>query len=85
MFLGEVSFEDIKSPRNELVTAAACHLIAGSISLEEIQLNTQSSVPHWRAIINVGLKHRSVAVQEAAAIALAEVSRLVDCSTMVTR
>ena len=75
----------IRSPRNELVTAAACQLIANSITLKEIQLEGQSSVPYWRTIIDLGLKHRKSTVQLAAASALAEVSKLVDCSAVVQR
>lgn len=75
----------IRSPRNELVTAAACQLIATSITLKEILLEGQSSVPHWRTVIDLSLKHRKSVVQEAAASALAEVSKLVDCSAVVQR
>lgn len=75
----------IRSPRNELVTAAACQLIASSINLKEIALEGQSSVPHWRTIIDLGLKHRKSTVQVAAASALAGVSKLVDCSAVVQR
>lgn len=75
----------ILSPRNEIVTAAACELIASSITLKEIMLEGQCSVPHWRTIIDLGLKHRKSTVQVAAASALAEVSRLVDCSAVVQR
>jgi tubulin-specific chaperone D len=42
-------------------------------------------VPHWRTIIDLGLKHRKSTVQVAAASALAEVSKLVDCSAVVQR
>ena len=75
----------IRSPRNELVTAATCQLIASSITLKEILLEGQSLVPHWRTIIDLGLKHRTSTVQVAAASALAEVSKLVDCSAVVQR
>jgi hypothetical protein len=75
----------IRSPRNELVTVAACQLIASSISLKEILLEGLSSVPHWRSIIDMGLKRRKSTVQEAAAHALAAVSKLVDCSSIVQR
>lgn len=75
----------IRSPRNELVTAAACQLIASSITLKEIVLEKQSSVPHWRTVIDMGLKHRKSTVQVAAASALAEVGKLVDCSAVVQR
>ncbi|ETW81590.1 hypothetical protein HETIRDRAFT_383952 [Heterobasidion irregulare TC 32-1] len=79
-YLAAVPLVMIQSPRHELVTAAACRLIATSISLSEIQLEQRSSVPHWRKIIDTGLKHRNSDVQEAAAEALGEVSKLVDCS-----
>ena len=42
-------------------------------------------MPHWRTIIDLGLKHRKSTVQVAAASALAEVSKLVDCSAVVQR
>lgn len=84
-FLADVPVDMIRSPRNELVTVAACQLIASSISLKEILLEGQSSVPHWRMIIDMGLKHRKSTVQEAAADALAAVSKLVDCSSIVQR
>jgi len=75
----------IRSPRNELVTAAACQLIASSITPKEILLSGESSVPHWRSTLDLGIKHRKSTVQEAAASALAEVSKLVDCSAVVQR
>ncbi|KAH9980287.1 TBCD protein [Lactifluus volemus] len=81
-FLADIPADMIRSPRNELVTAATCQLIGSSISLKEIMLEGQSSVPHWRTIIDMGLKHRKSTVQEAAASALAEVSKLVDCSAI---
>ncbi len=36
-------------------------------------------------IMDLGLKHRNSTVQEAAAAALAAVSKLVDCSSIVKR
>lgn len=42
-------------------------------------------MPHWRTILDLGIKHRKSTVQEAAASALAEVSKLVDCSAVVQR
>ncbi|KAI0031394.1 TBCD protein [Vararia minispora EC-137] len=84
-YLADVPFETIQSPRNELVTRAACLLIASSISLAEIRLEENSSVKYWRKVIDAGLKHRVPAVQEAAANALGEVSKLVDCSSTVRR
>ncbi|KAH8998594.1 TBCD protein [Lactarius akahatsu] len=84
-FLADVPVDMIRSPRNELVTAAACQLIANSVSHKEILLEGLSSVPHWRTVIDLGLKHRKSTVQEAAAAALAAVSKLVDCSSIVQR
>jgi len=84
-FLVDVALDVIRSPRNERVTAAACQLIASSITLKEILLQERSSVPYWRTIVDLGLKHRQSTVQEAAASALAEVSKLVDCSAVVQR
>ncbi|KAK7048329.1 TFCD-C domain-containing protein [Favolaschia claudopus] len=66
-------------PRNELVTAAACGLLARTITRAEIELRTQSAVPNWRKLLDFGLKHRTALVQEVAAEALGAVSRLVDC------
>ncbi|KAI0251997.1 TBCD protein [Lactifluus subvellereus] len=77
-FLIDIPVDMVRSPRNELVTAAACQLIGSTISLKEILLEERSSVPHWRTTIDLGLKHRKSTVQEAAAYALAEVSKLVD-------
>jgi len=68
-----------------LVTAAACQLIANSISMTDIQLDHKATVPHWRKIVDVGLRHRSRSVQEAAAQAMATVSKFVDCSSVVER
>ncbi|KAI0061711.1 TBCD protein [Artomyces pyxidatus] len=84
-YLADAPFGMIESSRHELVTAAACELIASSISLEEIQLSTRSTVPHWRKVVDVGLKHRNSTVQEAASNAMNVVSRLVDCSATVQR
>jgi hypothetical protein len=67
------------------VTAAACRLISITVTLPEIQLEAKSSVPHWRKIVDHGLKHRTAFVQEAAAEAMSTVSKLVDCSSLVIR
>lgn len=75
----------IETPRNEAVTAAACALIASSITKDDITQEEGTSVPHWRKIVDVGLRHRSQTVQEAAAGAMAAVSKLVDCSSVVER
>lgn len=72
-------------PRNELVTAAACSLLARTITRAEIDLKTQSAVPSWRKLLDFGLKHRNAPVQEAAADAMGAVSRLVDCAVVVNR
>ncbi|KAJ7288359.1 TBCD protein [Mycena rebaudengoi] len=71
--------------RNELITAAACGLLAHSITLREIELKDKSTVPNWRKVLDFGLKHRNAGVQEAAAAAMGAVSRLVDCQAVVTR
>ncbi|PCH40083.1 ARM repeat-containing protein [Wolfiporia cocos MD-104 SS10] len=83
-YLADVPMHVVESPRYELVTASACLMIASSISVEETN-PSQTSVPHWRKIVDIGLKSRSTIVQEAAVTALAAVSQLVDCSAIVER
>jgi tubulin-specific chaperone D len=68
-----------------MLTAAACQLIADSISRTEIQLDEISSVPDWQKIIDYGLRHRSVDVRESAAAAMAAISKLTDCTSTVKR
>ncbi|KAJ7459837.1 TBCD protein [Mycena latifolia] len=70
-------------PRSELVTAAACGLLAQTITVAEINLQTNSAVPNWRKVLDFGLKHRSTPVQEEAAAAMGAVSRLVDCTVIL--
>ncbi|EJF63417.1 ARM repeat-containing protein [Dichomitus squalens LYAD-421 SS1] len=82
--LSTVPLTTIQSSRQELIAAAACNLIASGISFAETQ-HAQATVPHWRQVVDSGLKNKSAAVQEAAASALAAVSRLVDCSAVVNR
>ncbi|KAI0822273.1 TBCD protein [Trametes gibbosa] len=82
--LSTVPLRTIQSQRQDLIAEAACRLISTSITFPETQ-HAQSTVPHWRNVVDSGLKSRSVAVQEAAAAALAAVSRLVDCSAVVNR
>lgn len=84
-YLAKIPQDVVQAPRNELVTAAACQLIASSITATEVQQDQNSSVPHWRKLVDVGLRHRSSAVQEAASEAMAAVSTLVDCSSVVER
>lgn len=72
-------------PRSELVTAAACGLLARTITLAEINLHDGSAVPNWRKLLDYGLKHRSTPVQEEAAAAMGAVSSLVDCAVVVNR
>lgn len=84
-YLSLVSQDVLFGPRNELVTASACRLLAASVTLVEINMDQTSSVPHWRKLVDFGLKHRSVPTQEAAAEAVATISGLVDCSSVVTR
>lgn len=70
----------IFGPRNGIVTAAACQLIGNAITLTEIKLKEQSSVPNWRQIIDHGLRYRLEAVQETAAAAYATISKREDFS-----
>lgn len=69
-------------PRSEIVTAAACELIAHTITVKELE---DSAVPQWRKVVDHGLKHRNVVVQDAATNAMSALSSLVDCSAIVTR
>lgn len=75
----------LQSTRNEILLAAACDLIGVSISHTEITLLDGSSVPYWKSIIEIGLRHRNVLVQESATRAFGAVSRLVDCSNDFAR
>ena len=71
----------ILSPRNHLITEAACHLIANSLSAKEaVALRGATTEPFWRRVIFHGLKSRDGNVQEAAAAAMRSLSRLRDCS-----
>lgn len=71
--------------RNDLVIAASCQVIANSMTVTEIGLGEGSSVRLWRKILDVGLKHRSTVVQEAAADAMRIISDLTDASADVSR
>lgn len=75
----------LTTTRNEAIAAAACRLIANSITSTEIDLAEKSSVPWWKEIVEMGLKHRNKSVQEAAADAMAQVSRLGDCTADLSR
>ena len=81
-YLSRVSLPIIQSYRNELVTAAACEVIANSITLENAQATGKT---HWREIVDFALKSSSVVIQEAVARAMASISKLVDCSLYVQR
>ncbi|KAL5520109.1 hypothetical protein ACEPAG_1769 [Sanghuangporus baumii] len=71
----------VLSPRNHLITEAACYLIANSMSAKDSDnLHDLSTEPFWRTIIFHGLKSRNDCVQEAAAAAMGSLSRLKDCS-----
>ncbi|KIJ17787.1 hypothetical protein PAXINDRAFT_167765 [Paxillus involutus ATCC 200175] len=84
--IGHVSKDAILAPRNEQVLSATCSLIAVSVTLQEVQqTQDQSSVPHWRHLVDQGLRHRGINAQEAAAAAMATVSSLTDCSVVVQR
>lgn len=75
----------ILGARNAIVTAAACRLISITLTLTEINLGSNSSVPKWREIVEYGLKQRNTVVQEAAADAMSSFSKFVDCTPIVTR
>lgn len=74
----------IQKHRNEHILEAACRFLANTLSIPAIQLDT-SSMPHWRTIVEQGLRHRETEVQQAAASALQSLSVLIDCSTDVDR
>lgn len=80
-----VSQDAVMAPRNGLVLAAVCDLIASSLTLQEVELQEKSSVPHWKTIVDQGLRHRTSSVQQAAAAAMATTSSLIDCSLDVHR
>lgn len=84
-YLSHVPMKVLQNPRNEILLAAACDLIGVSISSAEITLLDKSSVPHWKSIIEMGLRHRNVIIQDSATKAFGSVSRLVDCSGDLTR
>lgn len=84
-YLIHVSDIHLTTTRNDLVVAASCRVIANSITATEIGLGDGSSVMLWKKIVDVGLKHRSTSVQEAAADAMRMISDLTDSSADVSR
>ncbi|KNZ80978.1 Tubulin-specific chaperone D [Termitomyces sp. J132] len=68
--LAHIPFDVLIGPRNAIVTAAACRLISITVTLPELHPDT-TSVPQWRKIVDHGLKHRTLYVQEAGADAMA--------------
>lgn len=85
MHLADVPSIIVASRRHEIITAAACELIANGISSAEANTPSSPSAPPWRDVIDFGLKSPSTVVQEAAAAAMAAVSRLTDCTSQITR
>ena len=83
--LSRVSFDKIRAFRNHLVTAAACRLIASTLTIEEIDAGDATSVPNWRKIVDVGIRHRKEEVQDAAAAAMGTWSRLADCENEINK
>ena len=83
--LASINKEILFGPRSGIVTAAACELIGNAITLTEIELKEESSVPSWRKIIDHGLRYRLEDVQEAAANAYATISKREDLSDDITR
>ncbi|KDR82781.1 hypothetical protein GALMADRAFT_220773 [Galerina marginata CBS 339.88] len=79
--LKQIHESTLTTTRNELIASAACLLIANSITVTEINLGTRSSVPGWRKMVDIGLKHRMTPVQEAAAEAMSTISNLTDCTS----
>lgn len=76
----------ILSPRNHLITAAACYVVANAISpVDAKALQASAEDPFWRVIVAQGLRHRNSGVQEAAAAAMSSLSQLIDCSYDVNR
>ena len=60
-------------------------MVAVTLTIEEIDAGEGSSVPNWRKIVDVGIKHRNDDVQDAAAAAMGTWSRLTDCSSELSR
>ncbi|KAI5122803.1 hypothetical protein M0805_000146 [Coniferiporia weirii] len=59
------------SPRNHLITEAACYVVASSISTRDVEaLKASTKSPHWKVTIMEGLRHRHTGVQVAAAVAM---------------
>lgn len=75
-----VNKETLFGPRSSIVTAAACQLIGNAITLTEIELREQTSVPNWKKIIDHGLRYRLEEVQGVAASAYATISKREDLS-----
>ncbi|KAF7979681.1 hypothetical protein HWV62_41685 [Athelia sp. TMB] len=71
--LFKIPHDVVTEPRNDLIMAAACNLIASSILPKDIQLDKDSESPQWRTTIDAGLRHRNPEVQRAAAHAMASV------------
>ncbi|KAJ3549188.1 hypothetical protein NM688_g5206 [Phlebia brevispora] len=74
MYLSTVPSNMVLSRRHEILTAAACELIAKGISPTEANSPVNLASPPWREIVDFGLKSPSVVVQEAAADAMAAAS-----------
>ena len=83
--LSRVPFENLVESRNAIATVAACRLISVTLTLDEILLESNSSFPEWKKLVEFGLKHRNTAVQGAAADAMSSFSKIVDCSQLVIR
>ncbi|KAJ4482161.1 tubulin folding cofactor D C terminal-domain-containing protein [Lentinula aciculospora] len=66
-YLSHIPESTLLGPRNEIVTAAACDLMTRTITLPEIKLGPNSAVSNWNKIVEYGLKHRDLTVQESAA------------------
>ena len=77
----------ISSPRNHLITEAACYVIANSISSigAEVLRDPLSRDAFWNGLITQALRHRRAEVQEAAAAAFSSLSELDDQTEIINR
>lgn len=84
-YVSQLPANIVQSSRHELVTAAACQVIANSVSTPDLKAQQGATTPEWRKIIDFALKSRGIMVQESAADAMAALSKLIDCSPVVQR
>ncbi|KAF8635864.1 hypothetical protein AX15_000054 [Amanita polypyramis BW_CC] len=83
--LSRLADDVVFSNRYDIVTAAACRMIASTLTSKQLSPINDSRIPRWKKIVEFGLKHRNPSVQEAAAEAMRRVSLLQDCTQDVKR